>query len=57
MPESNPQMTKVKDVKYWKERGGQIEWRLSAQRGIVREMERDLAECDENLKRLSNVKA
>lgn len=44
----------TKNLKYWRERGGQIEWRLSAQRGIVRAMEKDLAECDKNIKDLKN---
>lgn len=43
---------KVKDLKYWKARGGQIEWRLAEAKVQVREMEKDLKECDENIARL-----
>lgn len=43
----------VKDLAYWKSRGGQIEWRLEAARNEVREMERDLAECDEKIRQFS----
>ena len=42
-----------KDLKYWQKRGGQIEWRLAAQKAIVRQMEKDLSECDEQIKVLS----
>jgi len=37
---------KNKDLKYWQERGGQIEWRLEVARRKVSELEQDLDECD-----------
>lgn len=43
-----------KDLKYWQERGGQIEWRLAAAKMDVIAFERDLKECDENIKRLKD---
>jgi len=45
-------MKTIKDLKYWKNRGGQIEWRLAALKAEVLEMEKDLAECDRNIKKL-----
>lgn len=41
---------KEKDLKYWQERGAQIEWRLHDAKRTVSEMESYLKECDEKIK-------
>jgi len=46
---------KNKDLKYWQERGGQIEWRLEVARRKVSELEQDLDECDRFIKELMPV--
>lgn len=43
------------DLKYWQERGAQIEWRLGYARAKVREMEKDLAECDQMIRNLKEL--
>lgn len=43
---------KIKDLKYWRERGGQIEWRLEFAESEVATMKRDLKECDEMISKL-----
>lgn len=43
---------KVKDLKYWKDRAGQIAWRLQDEMAWVNTMRGDLAECDWEIKRL-----
>lgn len=48
---------KTKDLKYWLERGGQIEWRLTLARSKVSEIECDLDECDEQIKILREQEA
>lgn len=49
-------MDREKDLKFWQERGGQIEWRLAEAKELVKQMQRDLKECDEKIKKLSNPK-
>ena len=49
--------SKPKDLKYWQERGDQIEWRLETARRKVSELEEDLDECDEKIKELKNEEA
>lgn len=39
-------MNLEEQLKYWQDRGGQIEWRLNEAKGKVRKMEFDLHECD-----------
>lgn len=41
-----------KDLKYWRERGERIERRLFAAEQLIREIRKDLAECDERIKKL-----
>lgn len=49
----NQKLPPLKDLKYWRERLGQITWRLGYLRADLAEMERDLAECEVKINELT----
>lgn len=46
------QVNAVKDLKYWKNRYGQIDWRLDVAKREVSQMEKDQQECLDKIKEL-----